>query len=135
MSAVVLDASAAVSFLIPSQSTAASEAFVTNSDLATLIAPAIFTWEVTNILQRFSARGLRVGAFERALSELAGLEVIIAPPIPDDDVLTLSRYAVATGLRVFDAAYLSMAIDQDAQLASRDGRLVAVAQIDLPALS
>lgn len=128
MSTIVLDASAALAFLLATQSTTAAETFLNGLDGGGFLAPAIFTWEVTNVLQRHKTRGLRIVEFEQALIELANLEIVIEPPILDAEVLALAREAFELELSVFDTAYLKLAIDRDSALASRDARLLTVAR-------
>lgn len=127
MTPVVLDASAGLAFLLAAQSTPAARAFLAESAAVAFRAPAIFTWEVTNVLQRHTVRGLRLGAFEQALIELAALQIAIEPPMLDAEVQVLAREAFGLGLSVFDAAYLKLAMDHGAALASRDARLLSVA--------
>ena len=127
MTQIVLDASAALAFLLAAQSTPAARTFLAESAEDVFLAPAIFTWEVTNVLQRHAIRGLSVGAFEQALIELAELQVAVDPPMLDAEVQILARDAFSLELSVFDAAYLKLAIDHGAVLASRDARLLSVA--------
>jgi predicted nucleic acid-binding protein len=134
MSTVVLDASAALAFLLATQSTQAAETFLLGSATRGFLAPAIFTWEVTNVLQHHRTRGLRVAEFEQALIELANLEIVIEPPMLDVEVQALAREAFALELSVFDTAYLKLAIDRDAALASRDTRLLTVARRHVPCI-
>ena len=68
-----------------------------------------------------------MGAFEQALIELAALQIAIEPPMLDAEVQVLAREAFGLGLSVFDAAYLKLAMDHGAALASRDARLLSVA--------
>ncbi len=124
---IVIDASAAVSFILSSQSTPAAKAFLEERSPARLIAPSVFTWEVTNVLVRLGLRGMHSGAFEQALDDIAGLEIVVQVPPPDQDVLAIAREALKLGLRVFDTAYLLLAMDHSAALASRDERLLSVA--------
>jgi predicted nucleic acid-binding protein len=127
MTPVILDASAALAFLLAAQSTPAARSFLAESAEFEFLAPAIFTWEVTNVLQRHAIRGLSAGAFEQALIELAELQVTVEPPMLDAEVQVLARDAFSLELSVFDAAYLKLAVDQGAALASRDARLLSVA--------
>ena len=127
MTPIVLDASAALAFLLAAQSTPAARAFLAEPTIREFRAPAIFTWEVANVLQRHTVRGLRFGSFEQALIELAALQIAIEPPMLDAEVQVLALEAFALELSVFDAAYLKLALDHGASLASRDSRLLTVA--------
>lgn len=124
--AVVPDASAAVPLLLGDPSWIALWR-AWKSAGATVLVPAHFGHEVANALLRsvrvdepealtMLGRLSRVG-FEVADRGLGGLEGSVA---------LADRY----GLSVYDAAYLDLAIDVDAELATLDGDLRAAAEAE-----
>lgn len=122
----VLDASAAMSLLAPSQSTAGSRAFALTLP-NDLIAPPVLRIEVRHALRRLE-RADRVDT-PAADASLAQLERLIAfEPMPDhsglDRAMALSR---AQKLGYFDALYLELALSADATVVSRDRALLAAA--------
>ena len=131
---VVIDASAALSLVLSSQSTSASERFLKTHGDDRLVAPAIFTWEVTNVLVRMHRRGLSQSEFNSALQEIDQLEIAFAPASNPDEIAELARLAVKMGLRLFDAAYLDLAMARGCALASRDAQLLHVASQHVPCL-
>jgi len=129
MSAVVVDASAALAWLLTSQRTARSVAFLAEDVERSLHAPYILMWEVRNVLIAHERRGL-LGAADHAaaLALLDDFEIAIEPPPSDAALMLLADRARRTGLSLFDAAYLQLAIDLDCAIATRDTGLVKAAR-------
>jgi predicted nucleic acid-binding protein len=133
VSEIVIDASAALSFLLPSQVTGAAMQFLANRDSDGFVAPYVFAWEVSNVLVRLRLRGLlTAGAYQQAFDDLAELDISLAGPQPADQIVALGELAAGEGIRLFDAAYLALAIDRRGALASRDDRLLEVARRCVP---
>ena len=122
---IVLDASAALARLLPSQSTPASLAFF-STELPHLIAPAIFEFEARNALLRAERRGFAYPDVVDEASEQLALMVELQPWATGNTarLLNLARREI---LSLFDAAYLDLARVEGAALASRDGPLLAAA--------
>lgn len=122
MTAVILDASAAVAWLLEQQATSASDAMLLRIAEFQFSAPFVFDWEVHNVLMS-AARSSP--AFHHDLMDgLAAFDVSLEPPIAAGHVLELADRAK---LSLFDAAYLLLAIERESPLMSRDGRLLAAA--------
>ncbi len=124
MKELVLDASAAAAWIMPSQATSTSEDLLLRIGDFDLITPHVFVWEVGNLLVRQSRRGLPL---PDALAFLGGLGIGYAEPSPPAAILNMTDMAVAMRLSLFDTAYLALAADLDAPIASRDGGLIAAA--------
>ncbi|MEE2566684.1 PIN domain-containing protein [Hyphobacterium marinum] len=124
MSPVVVDASAAAAWLIRSQASSNADAFRSRSGMR-LIAPSIFAWEICNLLRLFASRG----AFEldAGLASLDALGVFVEPTVSGERIFELTRFAHGVRLSLFDAAYLALALEAEAELVSRDGHLLTVA--------
>ena len=121
MSLLVVDASAALAWLLPSQATERSSAFIVHLPDFDLIAPAIFEWEVLNILNLYRGRRMSEQGYGGALEALAAANIEVAPA---QSPQRLSAFAVAEGLSLFDAAYLDLAKARGAELVSRDEALL-----------
>ena len=122
---VVVDASAALGWLLPTQATAAGDAFL-QSNAEPRVAPAIFPWEVGNVL----ARRVHTGLISRTrwpliLEQWESYGIVLADPVEATPLLPL---ALAEQLSLFDASYLALAIELDAELATRDTDLLEAAQ-------
>lgn len=124
---LVLDASVAIAFLAKTQSTPASRAFEERAP-AGMLAPFVISLEVRHALLRLERRGLLgAGAADAGLAALESILDIQPPPEPRRlaSWLALGR---AEALGFYDAAYLDLALDRRAELASRDGPLVDAAR-------
>jgi predicted nucleic acid-binding protein len=128
MNSVVLDASAALSFLVSSQATTSSEVFRAKAGTFDLVAPSVFALEMRHALIKLERRN-HVGP-QTLDQDLPALETIIRQmPSPTPRQLSfLTVLARAEGLGIYDASYLSVALDQDCALASRDGKLLDAAR-------
>lgn len=125
--AIVIDASAALSLLAPSQVTAASGVFAKQQ--TALIAPSVFPIEVRHAILRLERRGaLPVGAVDASLEQLEA--VVELAPIPGEPRIRAAMLALAREEMpgMYDAAYLHLAMARGAPLASRDGPLLAAAR-------
>jgi predicted nucleic acid-binding protein len=135
LSHVVLDASAALSFVLKSQSTPKAQALNRSREADQFISPDIFIWEVGNVLVKLRRRGvLSTRAFVRAYDDLAALEIDLRPALTPEEVVELGDLAFARGIRLFDAAYLALAIERNCALASRDIKLLEVAAREVPCI-
>ncbi len=134
MTAVVIDASAVLAWLLKSQRTARSQAFLITEAARDFRAPYILLWEVRNVLIAQVRRGL-LGPEEHALALalLDQFEIDIASAPSDADLVILAELARSAGLSLFDASYLQLALDLNCPLASRDAALLkATADAGLP---
>jgi predicted nucleic acid-binding protein len=91
------------------------------SESSEALAPRLWAYEIRNSILMGLRRG-RIGRSdaEEFLDSLADLNIHLADPISYDAVLKLAEL---NGLTVYDAAYLDLAVREDAQLASLDGAL------------
>jgi predicted nucleic acid-binding protein len=124
---IVLDASAALAWILPKQATTAADALLNESNTVTFEAPDVFEWEVRNVLLTMDRRGaLRGGDYDDAVAIYDSLEVKLGPPVLELD--QLAALARRTQLSLFDASYFALALDRGCPLASRDEALLTVAK-------
>ena len=122
MTVVVVDASAALAWLLPSQATRASEALARSRASLTLVAPFVLAWEVRNVLMaKLKAGALTLVQHNDMVSEFKRLSVVEAETFTPDLVADTAR---RQRLSLFDACYFSMARTLGAALASRDDELL-----------
>ncbi len=121
----MVDASAAASWLFASQRTEAAVEFLGRRDEYDFIAPDIFSWEIMNLISGQSRRG-RID-FVDTLGLLEDFDIQIDPARSPTDIGWLAEQSVRLQLSVFDAAYLVLTIASDAELVSRDRRLLDAA--------
>ncbi|KAA5804897.1 type II toxin-antitoxin system VapC family toxin [Alkalicaulis satelles] len=124
---IVLDASAALAFILPSNMTQASTAFFDTIEAASLTAPHIFMWETLNILARHSLHARR--DLDRDVAALERLEIEIQGALDISQLSAVLALAMKHTLSLFDAAYLALAAELDAPLATRDAGLLRAAAL------
>jgi len=126
---LVVDASAAVGWIAPSQSTVAGERLLSTLDTAQAIAPAIFAIELRNALLKLERRGaISSSQVDTALARLGLLVAVQDGPgeaVNPEGLLSLAR---AEMLSVFDATYLDLALRERAAVASCDAPLMDAAR-------
>jgi predicted nucleic acid-binding protein len=128
VSEVVIDASAALAWVLSSQATVSATAFLESRAAPRLVAPSVFSWEIRNVLLSLGRRGLLATTdYAAALRALDELQISIGPALNEEEVRELAVVAQGLGLSLFDTAYFVMAIEGSMGLASRDGGLLQVA--------
>lgn len=125
MTAVVVDASAVLAWLLPTQSSETGASFLLDPP-GKFIAPAVMAWEVGNVLLNLRHRGrLNADDYAEAAGFLEAFEISVAPAHPSEWVEPL---ALRETLSLFDASYLALAEVEEAGLASRDRELLSAAR-------
>jgi predicted nucleic acid-binding protein len=135
---VTLDASVAAAWLLPDEASEAADNLYAAmlAETTTLQAPALWTWELGNLLRMASRRGrLTDPQLEQALGILGRTNVALEPPPDEHRVRITLRLAQLHTLTFYDAAYLEQAQRTGAQLASKDRALrLAAARAGVPCL-
>ena len=128
MSGIVLDASAVAAWCFEDESDPAADALLDRVATDGATVPALWVFEVANLLAGAERRD-RVDAARAAtfLELLAALPIAVDPRPAADLPLPLLAIARGTGLTAYDAAYLELALRTGATLATRDARLRAAA--------
>ena len=118
---LVIDASVTLAWLLPEENAAAAEAVLRRLANEPACVPAIWWYEVRNVLVVCERRG-RMAAEEvdRTLSDLQHLPIRVTDLRDAGDVLPLARQHA---LSVYDAAYLALARHAGATLCTFDHRL------------
>lgn len=117
---IVLDASAALAWLLGSGSVAASIGRRIESPGENLHAPHLFNVEVLHALRRHALRGsLSSRRSDEVLEDLSDINISLYPHAP----LTGRIWELRENLTAYDAAYVALAEALDAPLITTDGRL------------
>ncbi|MEA5417076.1 type II toxin-antitoxin system VapC family toxin [Synechococcus sp. BA-132 BA5] len=125
----VPDVSAVCAWCFEDERTAASEALLARLPECELCIPALFLWELGNVLLMAERRG-RISSADRSrfLALVVQLDLGIDPADPQvvwHDVLGLASQHRLTS---YDAAYLELAMRGGLPLASRDNALMEAAR-------
>ena len=122
MANLVLDASLASAWCFPDEQTDYTNGVLQAiSSSLEAFAPRLWAYEIRNSVLMGVRRG-RIGRAdaEEFLTSLADLNIRLADPVSYDGVFALTQLS---GLTVYDAAYLDLAIREGSQLASLDDAL------------
>jgi len=123
---LVLDSSLLVAALVEEEHTGFADACVRRHAADGLAAPALLRWEFANVLAMKVRR--RALAPEPARVIVAAFDDLrIAFPVDEMPLAQLLEAAMRTGLTVYDAAYLELALQLGAGLATLDRALASAA--------
>ncbi|MEM0986277.1 MAG: type II toxin-antitoxin system VapC family toxin [Pseudomonadota bacterium] len=121
---IVIDASVTLSWLLEDEAADASAALLRSLLDRTLLVPAIWSFEVPNVMLQAEKRGrITVDAARERLALLSVLEIVTADPPKIETFDALIALGRETRLSAYDAAYLDLALREGAPLASLDARL------------
>jgi predicted nucleic acid-binding protein len=124
--AFVVDASIAAAWMLPDEQTGATDAVLERLTGAPALVPSLFWHEARSLFLTAERRGrFPPGAAQAAMLRLRLLPIEDRGSGNDQRVLEL---AAAQELTAYDAAYLALAVDEDAALATLDRKLAAAAR-------
>lgn len=127
---IVLDCSIAVAWCFADEATTALDALLDQVQAEGAIVPPLWTLEVGNVLTQAAKRGRLAPDAVRTRLQLLDMLPIATDdrgtgPVWRDNLLTLAE---ATGLTIYDATYLELAIRRALPLATADKALRAAAR-------
>ena len=126
---IVVDASLIVGAVSPDEASPEVIARVGAAFEGGAVAPALFAYEVQNVLVMKERRGgLSATDRDRVATAIAGLPITIRAFDPARMRGEITSLASRSGLTVYDAAYLDLAIELRADLATLDQKLIAAAR-------
>lgn len=125
---IVIDASAMVAWLLNEPGKLSVPEL--NDLLARheVVVPAHWPSEISNALVTNQRRGRVSGDdFERIISELSRFQISPEPPLSINEFATTIAFALEHELTFYDAAYVKLAVDTEAALASLDSDMRRIA--------
>jgi predicted nucleic acid-binding protein len=126
---IVVDASLVVSWLLGEKRDSGADHLFDAIPDGEAIAPAHWPIEIANALRSPALSGrLSPADFLDIMDDLDKLNVDIEPAIHLGDLVPLAQFAVAHGLTAYDAAYVQLAFQRKAILATLDDAMRRVAQ-------
>ncbi|MGH7706358.1 MAG: type II toxin-antitoxin system VapC family toxin [Vulcanimicrobiaceae bacterium] len=118
---IVLDASTALAAILPDEESGFARAATARAVHEGLVVPALWPYEIQNALaMAFRRNRIDAESLSDALDALRGLDAQLEPPQGLGHEL---RLAQTHGLTAYDAAYLAVALNTGATLATNDQRL------------
>ena len=125
---IVVDSSVAVSWCIPDEISPISDMVLGQVERQGMLVPSLFWYEVRNVFIVNERRGrITENIVHGSLKRLSAFPIIYATEHDETMLLQLSR---KHRLSVYDAAYLEIAIQNEAPLASLDKALLAAAKVE-----
>jgi predicted nucleic acid-binding protein len=121
LSNIVLDASVALAWAFPDESSEYADAVLVGLKGETILVPSLWAIEVTNVLAVGERRKrLREAEIRRFLALLEGLPIVQDVQSPGDAIQGILPLAQEYGLSAYDAAYLELAVRKGASVATLD---------------
>jgi predicted nucleic acid-binding protein len=132
---IVLDASLVVAWLLSEEKSHNNDLLATLPDVEAVV-PAHWPIEVANTLRTYvKARRLSATDFIRIIEVLDQLSLYVDSPPSTDEIGPIAEFAVANELTAYDAAYVQLALQQQAILATYDTAMRRAAQrLNIPLL-
>ena len=127
MKNIVIDASLIAAVLVNDEWTPAVPAVRERLAMAKLHAPMHWPMEIASVIVNAERRG-RLTAADRAnyLAQARDLQALL-DIISSEPSAAITDLAIESGLSVYDAAYLEIALRLDCELATNDRRLITAA--------
>jgi predicted nucleic acid-binding protein len=126
---IVLDASLMVEWLLgDNRASVARDAYQALAGEPVRV-PSHWPLEVSNALRsEIRAGKLPVAGFHRIIEALDALDVRVDTPMNLDEITPLAQFATTHELTAYDAAYVQLALQRGATLATLDGAMRKVAR-------
>lgn len=129
MSGVVVDASTALAWCFPDETSVYADGVLVALEGKTMLVPSVWSLEIANaILVGERRKRLRQPEILRFITLLESLTVLQDTQPVGDHVINLMPLARQYSLSAYDAAYLELSIRHRAPLATLDAKLQKAAQ-------
>lgn len=130
MSACVLDASFACQWLFRDEASTAADTALRVIVREGALVPALWIFEITNVLGLAARRGrLSAGDVQDALELLRSLPLVVDEPLSLEGSEAVLTFMLAHRLTAYDATYLELAQRRGLALATKDRDLLAAAPV------
>jgi predicted nucleic acid-binding protein len=133
---IVLDASVAVEWLLAEKSQSISTSVHQSILTEPLLVPSHWPLEISNTLRPdLRDRKISIPDFHYIMERLDRLDIHVQLPLTLDEIGPLTDFSVTHRLTAYDAAYVQLALQHNASLATLDGAMRAAAQqLNIPLL-
>lgn len=130
----VIDCSITMTWCFEDESTDYTEQILENLKKATAIVPTIWALEVANVLL-LAKKNKRITDIQSSgfIDALAALPIVVEPSTPSRAMHSIFVLADQTGLTIYDAAYLELAVREKIPLITLDkGLIKAAKKLNIP---
>ena len=129
MNGIVIDASVALAWCFPDEANDYADKVLVALEGRSILVPALWPVEITNALVLAERRKRIIqSSIRRFIELLSGLTVIIVAQSATESVSNILPLAREYNLSAYDAAYLDLALRDDAPLATLDNKLQKAGQ-------
>jgi predicted nucleic acid-binding protein len=129
LTGVVVDASTALAWCFPDESSEYADAVLVALEGKTILVPSIWPLEIANaVLVGERTKRLRQPEIQRFTALLEGLSLAQDSQTVGEHIGNVLPLAREYGLSAYDAAYLELSIRHEVPLATLDGKLQKAAQ-------
>lgn len=133
---IVLDASVAVEWLLDDGPRSLSDDVFQAMLEEKILVPSHWPLEVSNVLRPgLRDRKISTADFHIIMARLDQIDIVVQPPIEFDEIGPLTDFSVAHQLTSYDGAYVQLALQQGATLATFDKAMRSAAtRLNIPLL-
>ena len=133
---IVLDASLMVARILREPHDGVDQDLFTLLDNSQIVVPSHWPIEIANALRTNIRRGrIAQSDVQAIVGFLANFQLTVSAPIQLDEIEALTVFALTQRLTAYDAAYVRMAVEHGARLATVDADMRATAQrLNIPLL-
>ncbi|HEY4775633.1 MAG TPA: type II toxin-antitoxin system VapC family toxin [Xanthobacteraceae bacterium] len=133
---IVLDASLMIARVLHERHAGINDDLYDLLDASQIVVPCHWPIEFGNALRTNVRRGrITLSDVDAIIGFLSKFELTVGPPIEIAEIGALAQLAIDHGLTAYDAAYVRLALEQGARLATVDRDMRAAAQrLDIPLL-
>ena len=129
MTEVVVDASTALAWCFPDESSEDADAVLVALEGKIMLVPSVWALEIANaLLVGERAKRLRQPEIQRFTALLEGLSLVQDSQTIGENIANVLPLAREYGLSAYDAAYLELSIRHEAPLATLDKKLQKAAR-------
>ena len=133
---IVLDASLMVEWLLRQDRQSVYPTIYAALSEVPVRVPAHWPLEIGNVLQPdLRNSNLSIFDFHELMTEFDNIDILVMPPLDLDEIGPLAQFALSNDLTTYDAAYVQLALQQRAKLATLDRAMRrAAATLNIPLL-
>jgi predicted nucleic acid-binding protein len=133
---IVLDASVAAAWLLAERPLSVGAEFFSAHSDSSIVVPSHWPLEISNTLRTHLKAGrISVSDFHGIMDKFDLLTISVQPSIELDEIGPLAQFSLTHDLTTYDAAYIQLAVQHGAALATLDKAMrTAAMKLNIPLL-